>query len=186
MCTCASTISMASSPSSSLRGRAYARRRRRGSAPAAGTPRHPLARDKPLGCQGEETAMTAIQPQLAHFGIYAKDVARLVDFYTRVLGLVVADRGQSQRMNAELAFLTGTPGQHHQLVLISGRAPQGTSTVNQISFKVRDLDELKAVRGRVLEAGITELRPVSHGNALSFYFADPEGNGIEVYIDTPW
>ena len=28
--------------------------------------------------------------------------------------------------------------------------------------------------------------PVTHGNAVSVYFADPEGNGIEVFCDTPW
>jgi len=28
--------------------------------------------------------------------------------------------------------------------------------------------------------------PLTHGNAISVYFADPEGNGIEVFCDTPW
>jgi catechol 2,3-dioxygenase len=130
--------------------------------------------------------MTSIHPQLSHFGIYAREVGTLVDFYTKVLGLVVADRGRSQRLDSELAFLTGTPGQHHQLVIVSGRAPEGVSTVNQLSFKVTDLDQLKAMHRRVRDAGVADIHPVSHGNALSIYFADPEGNRIEVYIDTPW
>ena len=28
--------------------------------------------------------------------------------------------------------------------------------------------------------------PITHGNAISVYFKDPEGNGIEVFCDTPW
>ena len=28
--------------------------------------------------------------------------------------------------------------------------------------------------------------PLCHGNALSFYFSDPEKNGLEIFIDTPW
>ena len=28
--------------------------------------------------------------------------------------------------------------------------------------------------------------PVTHGNAISVYFNDPEGNGIEIFCDTPW
>lgn len=28
--------------------------------------------------------------------------------------------------------------------------------------------------------------PLTHGNAWSIYFSDPEGNGVEVFIDTPW
>ena len=28
--------------------------------------------------------------------------------------------------------------------------------------------------------------PLTHGNAWSIYFEDPEHNGVEVFIDTPW
>ena len=28
--------------------------------------------------------------------------------------------------------------------------------------------------------------PLCHGNALSFYFNDPENNGLEIFFDTPW
>jgi hypothetical protein len=38
------------------------------------------------------------------------------------------------------------------------------------------------VRGYRLE----DLQPVSHGNAWSIYFRDPEGNRIEVYAGSPW
>jgi catechol 2,3-dioxygenase len=71
-------------------------------------------------------------------------------------------------------------------VFISGREPQGATTVNQLSFKVADLDQLKAMFRRAADAGIGGIRQVNHGNALSFYFSDPEGNGVEVYMDTPW
>jgi len=33
---------------------------------------------------------------------------------------------------------------------------------------------------------VKELYPASHGNALSVYFHDPEGNRIELFVDTPW
>ena len=128
----------------------------------------------------------SVQPRLSHCGIYVNDVGKLVDFYTRVLGLVVSDRGVSRRMGNELAFLTAAADHHHQIVLISGRAPQGASTVNQLSFKVANVDELKAMYQRTKDAGVGAIRQVNHGNALSFYFEDPEGNGLEVYMDTPW
>jgi catechol 2,3-dioxygenase len=128
---------------------------------------------------------TSIQPQLSHCGIYARDVGKLADFYGRILGLVVADRGVSGGGH-EFAFMTAAADHHHQVVFISGRPPQGTTTVNQLSFKVPDLDQLKAVYRRARAAGIAEIRQVNHGNALSFYVTDPEGNGVEVYTDTPW
>jgi catechol 2,3-dioxygenase len=30
------------------------------------------------------------------------------------------------------------------------------------------------------------VRGVTHGNAWSVYFEDPEGNGVELFLDTPW
>ena len=129
---------------------------------------------------------SAIHPRLSHCGIYVKDVGRQVEFYTRVLGLVVSDRGVSGRLGNELAFLTAASDHHHQVVFISGRAPQDATTVNQLSFKVDSLEELKAMYDRVRGAGVSDIRQVNHGNALSFYLTDPEEKGIEVYMDTPW
>lgn len=128
----------------------------------------------------------SLHPQLSHCGIYARDISKLVDFYTAILGLVVADRGYSEQAGHEFAFLTGAADHHHQVVFISGRSPQSVTTVNQLSFKVADLDQLKETFRRCRDKGITEIRQICHGNALSFYVTDPEGNGIEVYMDTPW
>ena len=35
-------------------------------------------------------------------------------------------------------------------------------------------------------SGVTEVVPVTHGNSVSLYFRDPEGNRIECYLDSPW
>ncbi len=109
---------------------------------------------------------SSVHPQLSHCGVYARDVSKMVDFYTKVVGLVVSDRGIGSR-GGELAFMTAAPGHHHQFVIVSGRAPEGVSTVNQLSFKVPDLDALKTLYGRAREAGIETIRQTSHGNALS-------------------
>jgi len=128
---------------------------------------------------------SAFHPQLSHCGVYARDVSQMVDFYRNVVGLVVSDRGISSR-GGELAFMTGAPEHHHQFVIVSGRPPEGVTTVNQVSFKVPDLDALKTVYGRARAAGVETVRQTTHGNALSCYFPAPEGNQIEIYMDTPW
>ena len=126
-----------------------------------------------------------VRSELRHAGIFATDVDRLVAFYTQMLGLVVSDRG-IMSTGAEIVFLTASPDQHHQLVLIAGREPDTPSTVNQLAFRVDGLEELQEYT-RFLEGfGDIVTRPLSHGNAWSVYFTDPEGNGIEVYCDTPW
>jgi catechol-2,3-dioxygenase len=59
--------------------------------------------------------------------------------------------------------------------------------VNQLSFLVDGLATLKALYREVKrEPGVEDLGPVSHGNALSAYFHDPEKNRIEFYLHTPW
>jgi catechol 2,3-dioxygenase len=107
-----------------------------------------------------------IHPQLSHCGVYSRDIDTMVAFYTKTIGLVVSDRGVSSR-GGELAFMKAGAGAHHQLVVVSGRAPEGLSTVNQLSFKVGDLDQVKETHRRVRDAGVTGIRQTSHGNALS-------------------
>ncbi|MBI4247806.1 MAG: ABC transporter substrate-binding protein [Candidatus Rokubacteria bacterium] len=123
---------------------------------------------------------------LSHFGIHVTDLDRMVDFYTRGLGLVVNDRGALPN-GPELAFLSRDPDQHHQLVLVTGRpAGNGFNVVNQISFKLPTLADLKAMHARLRSEGVEQFRVVTHGNAWSVYFADPEGNRVELFVDTPW
>jgi catechol 2,3-dioxygenase len=129
---------------------------------------------------------TPVAVSFSHFGIHVTDLARMEDFYTRVLGLLVSDRGALPG-GPTLTFLSRDPDEHHQIVLVTGRPPgTGYNVVNQISFKLPTLDDLKAMHARVRAAGTKEFRIVTHGNAWSAYFADPEGNRVELFVDTPW
>jgi catechol 2,3-dioxygenase len=125
-------------------------------------------------------------PVLSHFGIHVTDLARMEDFYTRVMGLLLMDRGPLDD-GPTLAFLSRDPDEHHQLVLVTGRpADARYNVVNQISFKLPTLGDLKAMYARVRKEGVETFRIVTHGNAWSVYFADPEGNRVELFVDTPW
>ncbi|MFT0171454.1 VOC family protein [Paraburkholderia mimosarum] len=129
---------------------------------------------------------SSAKPQLSHFGVFCHDLDRMIAFYTEVFGMTVTDRGQGITMPFEIAFLTSSPLQHHQLALASHRAEGSVSTVMQISFKIKSLNELREVRQKALAKGATRMRGLNHGNALSIYFSDPEDNTVEVYLDTPW
>lgn len=130
----------------------------------------------------------AFSLSLTHVGIYVADLPRMADFYTRVVGFAVSDRGPRTQGGGEIVFLTRDPGEHHQFVLATGRpADLGFSIVNQLSFLVGGLATLKALyRDIKSEPDVEDLGPVSHGNALSAYFLDPEKNRIEFYLHTPW
>src|SRR5262245_51853236 len=120
----------------------------------------------------------------SHMGMFAADLGRMEDFYTRVLGFAVTDRGDLGA--TKLVFLSRDPKEHHQIVLASGRPVGGFNPINQISFRMADFAGLREMHRRLEKEKVAELAPVSHGNALSVYFRDPEGNRIELFVDTPW
>jgi catechol 2,3-dioxygenase len=120
-------------------------------------------------------------------GIHVRDLDHMVGFYADVLGLIVADRGPGRSPGSELVFMTADPHCHHQVVLVTGRPETaGFNPINQVSFTVGSLTELREVRDRALAQGASNMRCVSHGNAWSIYFRDPEGNTLEAYLDTPF
>lgn len=130
--------------------------------------------------------MDKARPELAHLGIFVWDLVAMERFYTDVFGLVVTDRGVGAVFRNNLVFMTGSADQHHQLVLASGRQPDAPSTVMQISFKVPALADLRSLRDKAVAGGASDVMGLNHGNAWSVYFNDPEGNRIEIYLDTPF
>ena len=131
--------------------------------------------------------LSVTRPTPSHFGIYVTNVERMVAFYTGVFGFTITDRGFGPNFKSELVFMSASPDQHHQLVLASGRPVEATfSTIMQISFLVPSIQHIRDAQAAALALGATQMRGLNHGNALSIYFSDPEGNTIEVYADTPW
>ena len=56
----------------------------------------------------------------------------------------------------------------------------------QISFVVPRLQSLRDIWAKAEMRGATQIRGLNHGNAISIYMLDPEGNTVEVYIDMPF
>jgi catechol 2,3-dioxygenase-like lactoylglutathione lyase family enzyme len=122
-------------------------------------------------------------PRLSHVGLYVRDVPKMIDFYTDVLGFVVSDGAEDGR----ITFLSRNPSDHHQVVLVRGRQTEDeTPMVQQVSFNVGTLPQVQKSFRKVRDAGCEGIRPICHGNAWSVYFQDPEGNQIEMFCDTPW
>lgn len=124
--------------------------------------------------------------QWSHCVLKVRDLDAMVEFYCDALGFRVADRGAVGR-ETEIAFLSGSSSDHHQLALMSGRGPEDTSSLDHNAFRVESVDDVKAMVDWVeADERIGQGFPVTHGNAVSVYFNDPEGNGIEIFCDTPW
>jgi catechol-2,3-dioxygenase len=120
---------------------------------------------------------------LGHIGLFVSDYDMMRDFYTRVLGFTVTDEARDRGM----CFLSAHPeDEHHELLLAAGRqALDGSPQIQQMSFHVDGIQALREFRVAFIEEGVNITSEVTHGNAASIYFDDPEGNRLEVYYAIP-
>ncbi len=130
-----------------------------------------------------------VRPRLAigHSTLAARDLPALRDFYCDVLGFEVTNSGPISG-DQELVFLSQDPSAHHQIAMVGG-AMTGDSDfvmVDHLAFRTATLADLRIIHANLLDAGIAEILQIDHGNAWSLYFNDPEGNGVETYVDTPF
>ena len=123
---------------------------------------------------------------LSHIGLFVNDMAKMRDFYTRLLGFKVMDEGELRAGGPRLTFLSKDPKDHHQIVLVTGREKGARSTINQITFRVASIKEVRKMHELAMANKVDGVDPVDHGNAWSVYFLDPEGNRLEFFCDTPW
>lgn len=126
----------------------------------------------------------------SHTGFYVNDIELMTTFYCKLLGLEITDRATLKAFPGEpkIVFLSSDPEEHHQIVLIEGRS-HGTGRepmIQQISFRVESLADLRTMKVAVEESGITDIKFMNHGTSWSIYFADPDDNTIECFVDAPW
>lgn len=117
---------------------------------------------------------------IGHVGIYCDDLEKMKDFYTRVLGFKITDPGP--RGNGY--FLSAQPdAEHHQVLLMGGGRGDG-KVMQQLSFHTSSVGEVREYWKRLVAANARIHETITHGNAVSVYFADPEDNRLEIYWDT--
>jgi catechol-2,3-dioxygenase len=80
--------------------------------------------------------------------------------------------------------------EHHELLLVSGRNDENrVNVLQQISFRCATLKDVKDFYRVFVENSVPINRVVSHGNTVSIYAEDPDGNSVEVYwpsgVDVP-
>ena len=116
---------------------------------------------------------------LGHIGVHVRDVERSVAFYRDILGLQVSDRSPRGGV-----FMTAQDRavEHHELLLAPGRNDDGNLQIlQQISFRCATLKDVKDFYQSFVDHNVPIQRVVSHGNTVSVYARDPDGNSVEVY-----
>ena len=139
-------------------------------------------------------AGTAPRMKFSHLGLVVKDLEMMEDFYTRVLGFELTDKGTTGQ-GATMAFMTLDPDEHHQVFLVDGRPdelPENTvlpgvgPVLHHLSFRVGSLADLRSMHDRLKAVSDRNIRAVTHGVCWALYTTDPEGNQLEFFADTPW
>lgn len=124
---------------------------------------------------------------LGHVHLKVTDTERAVAFYRDVLGLEVTERID------RYAFLTF--GEHHHDLALQGigapetddgvpATPRGPGVgLYHSAWEVESAGALRETAERLRERGV-DASPVDHGISKALYFSDPDGNGVELYLDT--
>jgi catechol 2,3-dioxygenase len=122
--------------------------------------------------------------QLGHVVLKVRDRERSEHFYENVLGLPIAARMDAPPMT----FFT--LGNHHDFAIVAVGADGPDAAPNSpglfhVAFKVGDsIDDLRLAKAHLDSHGV-EIDGISdHTVSQSIYFHDPDGNQIEVYVDT--
>ncbi len=124
--------------------------------------------------------------RLNHIVLFVRDAQRVRAFYQDVLGFVVVET-----MGEQAVFLRANGSNNHHDLGLFGVGPQAAPpTVGErvglyhAAWEVATIEDLARAREALLAAGA--LRGESdHGNSLSLYGQDPDGNEFEVFWMLP-
>jgi catechol-2,3-dioxygenase len=118
---------------------------------------------------------------LAHVVFRTNDLPRMREWYCMVLGAhPVFDNGR-------LAFLTYDEEHHRVALIATGPYPvPGEPQVGfyHCAFTHPDLGALLATYRRLRAGGILPVRAIRHGPTVSLYYRDPDGNHVELQVDS--
>jgi len=123
--------------------------------------------------------------RIGHVHLKVADLERAIAFYRDVMGFEL-----TQRYGTQAAFL-GAGGYHHHIGLNTWEsagappAPAGHPGLYHLAILYPDRRSLGQALARVIAAGVPLQGAADHGVSEAVYFADPDGNGIEIYRDRP-
>ena len=136
---------------------------------------------------------------LGHIVVRVRNLKRSEEFYHGLLGLPIAAH------DPELPMTFFTLGNHHDFAILEtgSEDPEGPpvmknftmtsgvkvpveegSGIFHVAFRVGDtIEELRAVKAELEAAGATIYNTMDHTVTKSLYVLDPDGHGIELYVD---
>jgi catechol-2,3-dioxygenase len=124
---------------------------------------------------------------IGHVNLRVADQEVSKRFYRDVLGFVIAEEDPEHGgvfMTLGDNFHTLDIGQHPSPETAQ-RPQRGQVGLGHIAFQVGSYAALRDAYTHLVDNGVEILRATNHVNQRSFYFADPDGNTLEIYYELP-
>jgi catechol-2,3-dioxygenase len=119
--------------------------------------------------------------KLEHAVLRTTQLDPMVEWYKTVL------EAEITFANKMIAFLSYDE-QNHRIAIVArpGTVPRlpNSAGLDHLAFTYADLGELIATYERLKALEIIPVRSADHGSSTSMYYADPDGNQIELKVDT--
>jgi catechol-2,3-dioxygenase len=122
--------------------------------------------------------------ELHHVTFKTNRLEEMVEFYARLTGHRPMFQGE------QFAAVTFDAA-NHRIALLAlapwGELPPeqalGSVGLHHVGYEYATLDDLLHTYARAKRHGIAPEWTVNHGPTMSFYYRDPDGNGIELQVD---
>ena len=128
------------------------------------------------------TDTTVIHPKFHHVNLKTTRLQEMIDFYATLVGAEVVFQDQVG------AWLSNDRANHRVALLAFPNfvddAEKDTRTgMHHPAFEYASFDELMSTYVRLRGEGITPAICLDHGMTFSYYYADPDGNNVELQVD---
>jgi len=129
------------------------------------------------------TGPQTIKPAFHHFNLKTTRLAAMIDWYSAVVGAEVVFR------DATGAWLSNDAANHRIALLafpgfVDDPDKDTRTGMHHSAFEYAGFDELNTSYLRLRELGIEPDLCIDHGMTLSYYYKDPDGNHVELQVDT--
>ena len=122
---------------------------------------------------------------IGHVLLRVADEEASKGFYRDVLGFRIAEQDPEHGG----VFMTLGDGFHTIDIMQApgdaARPQRGQLGLVHIAFKVASYAALREAYAHLLKQGVEITRAIDHVCQRSFYFTDPDGNGLEIYYEMP-
>jgi catechol-2,3-dioxygenase len=125
---------------------------------------------------------------IGHVNLRVADQEASKRFYRDVLGFLIAEEDPDHGgvfMTLGDNFHTLDIGQH-PAPQDAPRPQRGQIGLAHIAFQVGSYSALRDAYDHLVRNGVEIMRATNHVNQRSFYFADPDGNVLEIYYEFPY